>query len=305
MPMSTERSGALERWDDVLFLLAVARKGSFHAAAREFGVAQTTVSRRVQRLEQRLGAKFFDRHAHGMELTPAGHAFFAKARAMEEAAFAIERELAGFDGQLAGSVRIAAPDGVAACWLTPILMEFQRDNPAIQIDLVAGHGQVDLLSREADIALRLFEPKEPRFVVSKVARVSFSFFAAQHYLDNEGVPRTEADLQNHKILQHLSYDDTSGLEWWHALVRVHANIVLKTNSNGALLRALKLGSGITMLPDFYRISEPDLIRLPIPTHCASGIWLISHEETNRRARVRALLDYLRARFANESDLFWT
>jgi len=282
-----------------MFVLALARAGSFLAAANQVGVDQTTVSRRVQRLERRLGTKFFDRHAHGMEPTPAGRALIARACEMEEAARGIERHLAGADQQLAGDVRIAASEGVVTYWLTPVLMDFQLENPGIKVELITGTGPVDLLGREADFALRMFAPTESRFVTARVGTIHFSLFAAESYLREFGAPADLEDLMNHKIIQSLVYTSTSNLEWWHQFVRLHPNVILETDSRGGLIAAIKGGYGIGLLPNFYCTAEPSLRRLPLLVPCHSGLWLLSHEETNRSARVRAAMSFVRKRLKRD------
>ena len=106
-------------WDDVRFFLAVAKTGSFSAAATQLNTKQTTVGRRIQALERRLGAKLFDRHRHGMEVTPAARGVLLQAESMMSNAASIERHLAGLDREMSGIVRVAATEGIAAGWLVP------------------------------------------------------------------------------------------------------------------------------------------------------------------------------------------
>ena len=96
------------------FFLAVAKTGSFSAAATQLNTKQTTVGRRIQALERRLGAKLFDRHRHGMEVTPAARGVLVQAESMMSNATSIERHLAGLDREMAGVVRVAATEGIAA-----------------------------------------------------------------------------------------------------------------------------------------------------------------------------------------------
>jgi len=111
-PRKNKVPNILGDWDDVRFFLAVAKTGSFSAAATQLNTKQTTVGRRIQALERRLGAKLFDRHRHGMEVTPAARGVLAQAESMMSNATAIERHLAGLDREMAGIVRIAATEGL-------------------------------------------------------------------------------------------------------------------------------------------------------------------------------------------------
>ena len=120
-PRKSKVLNILGDWDDVRFFLAVAKTGSFSAAATQLNTKQTTVGRRIQALERRLGAKLFDRHRHGMEVTPAARGVLVQAESMLSNATSIERHLAGLDREMAGVVRVAATEGLAATWLVPRL----------------------------------------------------------------------------------------------------------------------------------------------------------------------------------------
>ena len=123
----------LEYWDDIRFLLAVAKTGSYAAAAKELFTNTSTISRRMHRLEHFLGAKLFDRHARGMRPTPTGMALIEHAKPMETTVNRIETYLAGSDQEIPGKISISATDGIATNWLTPTLADFQQQYPEVQI----------------------------------------------------------------------------------------------------------------------------------------------------------------------------
>jgi DNA-binding transcriptional LysR family regulator len=253
----------LESWDDIQFVLAVARTGSFLAASNRLGTNQTTVSRRIQRIERRLEAKLFDRYTRGMRLTPVGAALVEKAVAMENAANDIERHLAGADRKMTGAVRIAGPDGICSYWLTPALLEFHSRNPGLCIELIHSSGPIDLLGREADIAIRLFDPKHARYIASRVGHLSFSLFADRKYLRRHGEPTSMADLERHKLVDHLGYRTIPSLKSWHALIESQGAVVFRPNTTSAFVAAVRAGFGIGLFPNFYRIVAPDLVPLNI------------------------------------------
>src|SRR5213082_1127312 len=143
---------------DLRFFLAVAKTGSFSAAATQLDTKQTTVGRRIQALERRLGAKLFDRHRHGMEVTPAARGVMVQAESMLANATSIERHLAGLDREMAGVVRIASTEGIAAHWLVPRLNQLRRTHPDIVVQVIAGDQVLDLATRQADLAIRFFRP---------------------------------------------------------------------------------------------------------------------------------------------------
>ena len=126
---------------------------------RKLDQMRQTVDEKLQgTLERRLGAKLFDRHRHGMEVTPAARGVLAQAESMMSNATAIERHLAGLDREMAGIVRIAATEGIAAHWLVPRLGVLRRTHPDIIVQVIAGDQVLDLATRQADLAIRFFRP---------------------------------------------------------------------------------------------------------------------------------------------------
>ncbi len=289
----------LESWDDIQYVLAVARGGSFLAAGEKLGTNQSTVSRHVQRLEERLGTKLFDRFAHGMRPTPRGQELIEKARHMESAAHEIERHLAGADQRMEGTVCIAVPDGISTYWLTPAMLDFHSRHPHFCLELLAGSGQIDLLAREADIAIRLFAPKQERYVASKVGRIRFSLFADRRYIEQYGAPDSLDELASHRIVDHGGYVPIVSLARWHALLAAHPHIVFRPNTTGSFLAAVRAGYGIGLFPNFYSMVSPDLVRLRLDLGQQAPVWMLAHAETIGSARVRAVFNFLSRRFQQD------
>lgn len=294
----------LESWDDIQYVLAVARTGSFLGASKRLGTNQSTIGRHVQRLEKRLGAKLFDRYSHGMRLTPMGTSLVEKARSMETAIHEIERHLAGVDQRMTGPVRIAVPEGISTYWLTPVMLEFQMRHAEVCIELIGGTGYIDLLAREADIAIRLSVPKQDRYVATRVGRVRFSLFAHPTYLERFGEPVSMDEIMAHRIVDHGGYAVMEGLEGWHAIAARCPHVVFRPNTTGAFVAAVRAGYGIGLFPDFYRIVAPDLVRLSADPCLQAPLWMLSHAETNRSARVHAVFDFLADRFRQDRSAWF-
>src|SRR5579871_6156203 len=125
-------------WNDVRIFLAVAESGSLNSAARSLGMTQPTISRRMEDLEYRLGARLLSRSSRGIELTDAGAAVRDLAANMARLGGTIMREVAGRDRTVGGRVRLAAPDGLASFILMPRLAEFQRTHPEIHLSVDCG-----------------------------------------------------------------------------------------------------------------------------------------------------------------------
>src|SRR5687767_14368201 len=145
-------------WDDVRHFLALARTGSVRAAGARLGVSHSTVARRVEALETRLGVKLFDRCRDGYLLTDAGHEVVAGAERVEREMASLERGVAGQDARLEGPVRVTCTDPFIARILVRALADFCEHHPGIELALDADARNLDLAKREADIAVRALLP---------------------------------------------------------------------------------------------------------------------------------------------------
>lgn len=284
-------------WNDLRYALAVATMGSFHGAAKLIKTHETTVARRVQRLEAELGAKLFVRESRGMRLTAAGVTLVEKAADIEEAAVALQRSIAGMDARISGVVRISVPEGIGAYWLVPVLAEFQRAYPGISVEIFTTLLPVGLGNDEVDVALAIARPTNDRLAISRVGDVHYRLFCSKSYLAENGAPRTVAELAQHKLLRLTIYETDAQFKWWSAVTKAAVHRPLSSNSTSLYVTAVRAGIGIGMFADFYRAASNDLVILPLVPRCKTTFWLVSHAETNKGAKVRVLLDFLKEKLA--------
>jgi len=298
----TKPPNILGDWDDVRFFLAVAKTGSFSAAAAQLNTKQTTVGRRIQALERRLGAKLFDRHRHGMEVTPAARGVLVQAESMLSNATSIERHLAGLDREMSGVVRVAATEGLASHWLVPRLSELRNTHPDIVVQVVSGDEVLDLATRQADLAIRFFRPTSNQLVAARVGQFNMSIYAAPSYIEQYGLPQKLEDLRDHHLVDHTTLHSLPAMKPWSEVVEHSTSVVLRTNSSYAAVEAVRVGYGISVFPDYVTKSS-NLVAVPIDLRIARDIWLVSHEETNKGARIRTVIDYIREKF-REDEREW-
>lgn len=291
---------SLKDWEDVRYFLAAARERSFNRASKSIGIPQSTVSRRIAKLERQLGAKLFDRHNKGMSLTPAGLGLLDQAQKMEEAAFAIDRQVGGFDGTLRGVLKVAATEGLAAWWLTENLVEFQRHHPGITLEILCGNDLADLSKREADIAIRLSEPTEPRLVKFRAGTMRFLLCASREYLRLYGMPKTRGELARHRLIDHTGYH-RRGFEDWTNIASNHDGVMYRTNSSIAFFEAMRAGLGIGLCPTYIPRHDQGLSVIDLPFACAQEIWLVTHEETKANARLRAFSEFVKSLFERDRE----
>ena len=158
-------------WSLVQAFLAVAETGSLSGAARALGTSQPTIGRHIQAVEDNLGAALFHRQARGMALTDFGETLLEPARAMQLAAAQLAQTAAGGSSDLTGTVRITASLFVSHHVLPPVLAEMRETYPDIQLDLVASDQSENLLFREADIAVRMYRPRQLDMVTRHIGSV--------------------------------------------------------------------------------------------------------------------------------------
>ncbi|SDG15197.1 transcriptional regulator, LysR family [Limimonas halophila] len=288
-------SQALGDWDDVRIFLAVVRAGSYSRAAQRLGTRQSTVSRRIQALEHRLGTKLFDHRGHGMRPTPAADVMVPHVERMESEALALERELVDVDAEPRGVVRVTGSEGLISCWVLPNLPAFNAAHPAIMLDTLATSRYMDLGAREADIALRFGEPRDPRLISRSLGTVRYRFYASTTYLDANGTPASLDQLYDHAVvdLHHFHWADELGI--WRSFIESHPRVRVRVTALSSYLEALESGLGIGLLPPYIAQSRPDMIDVALDFGYRLNLKLLTHEETRHSARIRAVSDFLRER----------
>lgn len=284
-------------WDDLRFFLATSEAGSFSKAASHLGVSQPTMSRRIERLEDRLGVRLFDRLPDGIALTSEGKSILNAARQIEEKVFEIQRNIAGSDKRMEGKVRISAPDGLATYWITPQLATFQQKYPRILIEFFCSIEPADILKMESDLSIRFRRPEEVDLVAVKLGTLHFVPWASPGYLDRYGAPRTPQELLSHRVLDHIAYYDDEG-DWssWFALARAGNLISYRTNSSASLYSAIRNGLGIGLLPTYACEVATGIVPLDVGVRTQSQIWLVYHPDIRDTARMRAVINYVRRLF---------
>lgn len=291
-------------WDDYRFFLAVAETGSLSAAARRLHVTQPTVGRRITELEKRLRARLFDRVSHGYALTATGESILSQVRGLDQSVLNIEQKISGQDESLSGRIVLTTTEGLAACWLAPRLIDFNARHPGVDIELLIGLSPLNLLRREADIALRIGNPQSDQLVGRTVARVHFGLYASESYLETCACPRQLADLRRHKIIE--SVGELADLKQAEAL-RAYANGAqspLRSNNAIAQMALLRAGFGIVPLPCYMAAGQSGIVRvLAKEFDLRLDLWLLTHRDLRRTRRIRALLEFLTGAIQRDSGIF--
>jgi len=280
-------------WNDVRTFLAVAESGSLNAAARSLGMTQPTVSRRMEDLEYRLGARLFSRSSRGVALTDAGESVRDLAASMARLGGIIVREVAGRDRSESGRVRLAAPDGLASFVLMPRLAAFQNTHPDIQLAVDCGLWNDSPIGGSPDLSLEMTDSAQQGVVSTPLATLHYAYFASRSYLQLFGAPKSAGELTQHRMVWHTSHRQQTHT-WNPQLAAVHAlaSTHLLSNSSATTLMAIKEGVGLGILPTSVVIDEPDLGMLDLEPMAHPVLYLRHEPVATRQSRVQRVKEWL-------------
>lgn len=296
--------GPFPSWDDYRYFLATSEAGSFTKAADDLGVTQSTLSRRIEHLEQQLGVRLFLRTQSGVTLTPEGESILGAAREIESKILEIQGSLVGSDQRLEGTVRISVTDGLASFWIVPRLADFQADNPGIAIELQCSIEPADALRMEAELAIQSEAPESVELISVKLGRLHFVPWASPGYLQRHGTPRDTSELLQHRLLDHdIYYSDEGDWSEWSGLAWAANLISFKTNSSAALVSAIQNGAGIGLLPTHSCECVEGIVALSMDLKAYSDIRLVYHPYLRETPRVRSVIDWLKELF-DQSTYPW-
>jgi DNA-binding transcriptional LysR family regulator len=290
------------KWDDLRVFLAVARQGRLQGAGRALGLDPTTAGRRIGALEEALGTRLFDRSPDGYAMTEAGRSLLVHAQAMESQASAAAEEVGGQSDRLSGTVRIGAPDGVSNYLLIDACDALSRDNPELQVQVVALPRMFSLSKREADLAITVSPPSAGRLTVRKIADYGLRLYARADLAAELGKVGSMADLRSLRGIGYISDMIFDKELDYYALLGRESEPALTSNSLIVQLRWCLRGVGICILPEFVARNHPELVMLlPDDIRLQRAFYLVRHQDDARVARINRMaevvVDWMRAALA--------
>lgn len=282
-------------WDDTRIFLAVARSGTLSGAAETMDMGIATLSRRLDRLEKSLAVPLFSRHQSGYRLTDDGEALLARAEALEHAGLAFG-ETARLQGNVAGLVRLATSDSLAAHFILPSLNGLMEKYPDLRVEVLSGVQSVNLHRRDADLAIRMVKPESGNLTLKRLGKVGFGLYSA-----DTGLAGSTDVAFNHA--QYIGWPESHqhlpAARWITRTLRgrpcrVEANTLL------AQLSAVSAGLGLGVLPHFMaRKNGLQCVNADIGVD--QTLWLVMHSDLAHSRRVRVVADHLIALFDEIKD----
>jgi len=277
----------MDNWDELRMFLAVAEGGTVRAGADALGVNHATIIRGIGRLEEKLNTKLFEKPTTGYRLTDAGGDIVELAAQMATASSQIEARIFGRDQSVSGPLRFTLPVSLATDLLMPTLAEFRNTYPDIALEIIGSGSVVNLLNREADVALRVVvgdgTPPDNLYG-AKLCEFHMGYYVRDHLA-----------ARSSPVAWLLGPNEVVPSGWHPKRGITMSATPIRFAEMRSQFEAARVGMGITQLPCFLGDADPLLVRVPeAPVWRAGDVWLLTHGDTRRTKRVRLLCDHLRA-----------
>jgi DNA-binding transcriptional LysR family regulator len=298
----------LDRFTSLKVFISAATHGSLSAAGRAMDLSPAMATKHMDALETRLGVKLMHRSTRSLTLTDAGADYLESARR-------IIRELEEADGEIAaqrtdaiGRLRMNAPLSFGVRFIAPLLPDFNRRYPLVDVELGLSDAQQDLLQDGWDIVVRIGHLVDSTLKARRLGDCPMRICASPEYLARHGTPKRVTDLTAHNCLSYtLSLSQRSGT--WSlgrsGEIRVPVKGTLTANNGDALLAAALGGQGVIYQPDFIvgsALQRGDLIQLELdhPPMDIGGLHVLFPADSRPPVKVRAMIDYLVEAFSTPS-----
>lgn len=285
-------------WDDMRFVLALLRSGTFSAAGESLNVNYTTVARRIKNLEQRMNTLLFEQTADRYVPTEAARSILPQLETIETEFHAINRQVFGQQTDIRGELRVTFSPSIGDALILPHINEFQELYPDIDLVLIASSDIASLGVREADIAIRISDAPPDHLVGQRIAGVSFALYAARSYLKKHST-------LNHPGVRLLSIKSPTSHRQEKFIYKKYSEIRPLTyiSKAGSLYQAIKNNLGIGILPCYVGDRDQKLKRLPINIEDHKWhLWLLSHPDYKHAARVQVFKQFFSEKLKQNKGL---
>lgn len=282
-------------WDKLRVFHAVADAGSLTHAGDQLHLSQSAISRQIRGLEEQLSATLFHRHARGLLLTEQGELLYQATYEMNARLTHAAAQIRDSKDEVFGDLRVTTTAGFGTSWLAPRLSGLFRDHPEISVNMILTEDTLDLSMREADVAIRLGEPKQADLVRRPLMPIRMRLYGAKDYISEWGAPESQADLVERRFIS-FSPDapqPEASRVWVSSKFTTERKSHLTMNSYFGVLKAATAGLGIAALPDYVTRGYPELVNvLPEDTSPSFTAFFCYPQELRRSRRVLAFRDFL-------------
>ncbi|MGJ8603354.1 MAG: LysR family transcriptional regulator [Marivita sp.] len=285
----------MEHWDEVRTAYQVARQGTVSGAAEVLGVHHATVIRHIDALEARLGVKLFQRHARGYTPTESGEDLARVAQTTEDQLQQLVGRIKGRGSEVSGELMVTSIVELSD-FLVPVLAGFKAEYPDVVVRYLTDARVFRLEYGEAHVAIRAgTAPDEPDNVVQALTHLRIGLYASKGYAAKNGVPKDESELGDHVYVGNDNPDDRAPFQRWLRSKVSYDRVVFRATDTYSMVAAVRSGAGIGFLPVAQGDADPNLIEVMPPLEeWSAPLWLVTHVDLHRTAKVQALLTHLKA-----------
>lgn len=285
-------------WDDIRHFLEVVHSGSVSQASIRLRVNHTTVSRRITSLENQLGNRLFERSNNGWVITPFGELITAHAESISENVSTIERQALVDNHELRGILRVTTASHCLEQLLMPAIHKFIRQFPEVDLEIMVSAEELNLASREADVALRGTDQPPPNLVGKRIAQIAMAVYGTKDLKE-----KAEADPSAHDIPCITWTGDSYTRPSWIEKNFSGTQRIYRTTSWSGMLSMVREGIGIAQVACLLGDTDSRLHRIQAKdVESGPGLWVLSHVDLRTTARVRIFRDFLVEELEKQKDL---
>lgn len=282
---------------DMEIFARVVSAGSMSAAGREMSLSPAVVSKRIRRLEDKLGTRLLQRTTRQIAMTEAGHGFYERVVAILASVEEAEAFVSRGSAQARGTLKVAAPTSFGRLHIAPYLGKFLEDNPDLSVNIDLGDGFVDIVGEGYDLAIRIAELSDSSLVARRLAPVHRILCAAPAYLAKHGEPNSIEDLIENHVCLAAANQDPWRLVGPHGIETVRTMAPIRTNSSEVVRECLLTGVGVALRStwDIGPELREGKLKIILPQYRASkdvGLYAVYPSRRFLPAKVRVFIDYL-------------
>jgi DNA-binding transcriptional LysR family regulator len=285
-------------WDKLKIFHVVAQAGSFTEASGILNLSQSAISRQIQSLEQTLKTSLFERHARGLSLTEDGETLFKSANEIMVHLKDVETSLMEKKNKPSGKLIVTTVVGFGSIWLTPRIKEFMDKYPEMEIEVIVTDKELDLSTREADVAVWMRQPTQLSYIQKKLIDINYHIYGSSKYLEENGYPNTVKDLDKHKFIIYGKGTPSplSQTDWILKIGKKDSSKrkpVMRVNNIYSLFLAVESGVGLAALPDYMVQEKSTLVKvLPNVDGPKYEAHFVYPQSLKNVARVKSFRDFI-------------
>ena len=283
-------------WDKLRIFHIVASAGSFTRAGEILGLSQSAVSRQIRTLENSLQTSLFNRHARGLILTDEGETLYETTKDVFSKIHITEQKILEGTETPRGNLRITTTNSFGSTWMMHNIKKFIDKYPEIHVQMLVGDQDYDLLTREADVAIRFHPTEHLDLIQKKVSTFHYHLYASPEYLNQYGRPQRQEELDDHRLITYgnLTKSPIRDIDWILDAGSVNKRLpILEVNNISGMLQAVKAGVGIGSLPDYLVQGSTNISRVLVSSEPREfPAYFVYTQELRKSKRIAVFKEFI-------------